>query len=475
MEKYIKLNLAILFSIAIATTSCSIDEIEPINKLTEDNVVTNVESAEAMLNAAYVPFREFRVSNFFAGQMLYGGEMDLSFSGFYGDDGFDINDVQSDNVLLADSYKLLYQSINNVNFLIEQLELGNANTDESTKNLLIAEAKTIRAFSHFLLLREFGEHFDTSSQYGIVLRLEPAKSNVKKPRNSVAEVYDAIISDLQAAIPNGPSGIPHYRMSAVFAEATLAKVYLYKGDNANAASTAMSVINNDDGYALMPGFSDVFLNNWNSEVLFSPFGDYETEQVSADWSFGRYQITPSQYFRALADKQDGVVGDGNVWNNSSGYDNRFIYAFDNRWGVGSAGSNGNGKIPFTYGDLGVNTIIYFRLAELYLIFAEAEVRRGGDLSAALDKLNDIRSRAGMPLKTLSDAATLLNDIREEKMLELFSETGESLYDLVRYHKLGDINASEVKGTLTSENKMILPLPRVAMSGNDQLVQNPGYN
>ncbi|MCK0131642.1 RagB/SusD family nutrient uptake outer membrane protein [Flavobacteriaceae bacterium F08102] len=97
---------------------------------------------------------------------------------------------------------------------------------------------------------------------------------------------------------------------------------------------------------------------------------------------------------------------------------------------------------------------------------------GGSMTDALDKLNDIRFRAGVPLKSFVDKATLLEDIRLEKSLELYCETGENWFDLVRYDQLGDIDASFVKPTITSDNKLIFPIPNNALLGNTLLIQNP---
>jgi len=473
MNKFININVFAILLIVITISSCNIDDIEPINKLTEDNVVTNVSSAKALLNAAYIPFREFSTSNFLAGHMLSSGEQDSGFNGFYGDDGFWENNVEDINPIMGPIYSDFYTAINNVNFLIDQLEQGNAeDATEEEKNALLAEAKTIRAFAHFGLLGRWGQYYDLSSEYGIVLKLEPARENQNISRNTVQECYDSIIADLQFGISNGVTSVPHYRFSAVTAKAILSKVYLYTGDFTNAANTALETINNGDGYALETNYGDNFTSSWGQEILFAPYGnDNNGESVYAGYSFGPYQITPSSYFRVLADESDGIPGDGDGAYNSFGYDNRFMFAYD----AFAAGPNGNGKYPHQFYAASVNTIVYMRLSEIYLIYAEAEARRsGGDLDEALVKLNDIRNRAGMPVKVLSDQATLLQDIREEKMLELFCETGETMNDLVRYHILGDLEASTIKPTLTSVDKMIIPIPRAARAGNMELSQNPGY-
>lgn len=118
---------------------------------------------------------------------------------------------------------------------------------------------------------------------------------------------------------------------------------------------------------------------------------------------------------------------------------------------------------------------YIRLGEIYLIHAEAEARKaGGNLNEAMTSLNAIRERAGVEVYEVTDKTTFLAQVREEKLLELFFENGETWFDLIRYHKLGDISAFAEKSSLTSETQFILPMPLNVLSANNLLIQNPGY-
>ena len=134
------------------------------------------------------------------------------------------------------------------------------------------------------------------------------------------------------------------------------------------------------------------------------------------------------------------------------------------------------KYPFANrSDSRNNTMYHLRLGEIYLIHAEAEARRpGGDLDAALESLNAIRLRAGVDEKTVSDAATLLEDVRQEKLLELFFENGESWFDMVRYDVLGNLDIATVKPTIVSDKQLVLPIPLQVIIGNTNVKQNPGY-
>ena len=63
-------------------------------------------------------------------------------------------------------------------------------------------------------------------------------------------------------------------------------------------------------------------------------------------------------------------------------------------------------------------------------------------------------------------------IRQHKWLELVGEAYEEWFDLVRYHKEGDLDIKDIKPTVTSDAKLIFPIPQQALAGNNALEQNP---
>ncbi|MEO5788915.1 MAG: RagB/SusD family nutrient uptake outer membrane protein [Gelidibacter sp.] len=473
MKTYSTLLKSILcLSIIVLATSCSIDDIKPINQLTEENAVRDAASAQSVLNGVYDLGREFDVSNFPLYLAAYGNEGRIVGNGLSGYQGFNTNEVPVQNIYLTNLYNGLYKIINLSNFLIQELEAGKAiDISDSRKAEMISEAKFQRAFTYFNLLRYFGQFYDINSPYGVVVRTEFANEIVAQPRNSVKEVYAQIQSDLQYASENGPVYVDHYYSGSLAAKALLAKVELYLGNFDTAATLAEEVINNGEGYALEANYGSIFMNSFNSsEVIFAPFSGKGAEGGSQMGLINR--TTFSESLRSLADAQVGTSNDGDLFEEGSGYDPRFSYAYSDD----TQGVNTQGKYPFGTTSGGQNNTIYhLRLGEFYLIHAEAEARRvGGDLEAALESLNTIRLRAGVAEKTLSNKTTLLEDIRQEKLLELFFENGEPWFDVVRYDILGNLSASTIKSTLTSKDKFILPMTSQVRIGNTNIVQNPGY-
>lgn len=467
MKKYIR--KALLFSLlGLGTLSCSIDDIEPINQLTDLNVVRDETSARQVLNGVYSQWRQFNLGYFPILKAAQGNEGVLT-GRLSGDLGYNINEVPVENPVLGTIYNSYYAIINQANFLIEQLEAGKAEgASEERVAEMISEARFNRALAYFELLRNFGEFYDLNSEYGVVIRTSFANVLEAEERSSVQEVYDQIFADLEYAIANGPVNVAHHFAGSLAAKALLAKVKLYAGAYPEAAALAGEVINNSEGYALEEQYSDIFLNQTASkEVIFAPFAGTGSEGGVAMYQVNRTSYSPQ--LELAADEQ--VETPGSLAGIGEGYDPRFLFAY----AEAGLGNNLNGKYPYENSvNNRNNTNFHLRMGEMYLIFAEAEIRSNGDTDAALTALNTIRERAGVAPLELTDPQEILLEIREEKLLELFFENGEGWYDLVRYHVLGDINAFAIKETLHDEGQFVLPIPLNALTGNNQLKQNPYY-
>ncbi|SHJ79572.1 Starch-binding associating with outer membrane [Arenibacter nanhaiticus] len=458
-------------TLVLGMGSCSIDDIKPNNQLTQENTIRDEASAQQVLNGVYDLGREFDLAFFPLHLAAYGNEGMIT-GGLSGGQGFNTNEVPVENRYLTNVYNGHYKIINAANFLIQEVEAGMAvGISEESKMSILSQAKFQRAFSYFNLLRYFGQFYDLDSSYGVVVRTEFSSELNAQPRSSVQEVYNLIIEDLEFGAANGPMFVEHFYTGSLASKALLAKVKLYVGDYAGSAVLANEVINNGEGYALEFQYGDIFNNSfYSSEVIFAPFSGPGSEGGSKMDQINR--TTFSETLRSLADAQVGLANDGDLTGTGAAYDPRFSFAYSDA----TKGVNAQGKYPFgsTVGSQN-NTLYHLRLAEVYLIHAEAEARRqGGDLDAALASLNALRDRAGVTPIVLADKASLLEDIRQEKLLELFFENGESWFDVVRYDVLGDLTASSVKATLTSGNKFVLPIPSQVLIGNKAVNQNPGY-
>lgn len=456
-----------LIAISLAFTSCDIvnplDDLEPKYQLVEENTYTDAGKVEAAMNGIYAGWR-------MTGTWYHPGNI-MALSGnykyIYGND-YDTNNVQPDERNNKSAYSSYYQMIQRSSFLIDNLkgekEIASLNDDRRLE--IEGEARLSRAMCHFALLEQYGQFYDMNSKFGIVTRSAASREMETPARNTVNEVYDVIIEDLDFAIANAPASSVHYKFSQTVAKAWKAKVLLYMGEYANAATMALDVMA-DSNYALEATYPDIFSKGYNSqEVLFSPLMKAWTEHTSV--LVGNYYIVGN--IKTIADNEATGAGDDVT---GVGYDSR--YAFTHIEGV-SMGKP-NQKYAFRPSGTGdqANSLYNMRMAEVYLIYAEAKARSASGVDAeALAKLNAIRMRAGMSVKSPATKAELLEAIRIEKALELHNEMGQPWFDMVRYHKLGDINIFSIKSTITTDDQLILPIPKSALAGNNVLDQNPGY-
>jgi hypothetical protein len=116
--------------------------------------------------------------------------------------------------------------------------------------------------------------------------------------------------------------------------------------------------------------------------------------------------------------------------------------------------------------------MYLRLAELYLIRAEARVHQN-KLSEAVADLNVIRSRAGLSNTPAGTFDEILSAIYKERRIEFFTESGHRFFDLKRTMTIDSVMKA-IK-PLWSSNAALFPIPQSEILLNPNLSQNPGYN
>lgn len=124
----------------------------------------------------------------------------------------------------------------------------------------------------------------------------------------------------------------------------------------------------------------------------------------------------------------------------------------------------------------------FRLPEMHLIYAEAVLRgaTGGDMTAALEYINDIRERAyGNTSGNITQSDLTLDFVLDERARELYWE-GHRRTDLIRYDRLTTgtylwpWKGGVQNGTAREDKYNLFPVPVVNLNSNPNLTQNPGY-
>ena len=443
----------------LLNTSCDVvdvTDVDPVYQVSEDKVITNVDQAQTVLYGTYGILNGDLVYTVYAPALtsVMGLTMQPGVWGGSSISAFSNNDVSSDNFYLEFIYTKMYFLLNNANHVISKTE--KLTTNDPRKNEIIAEAKTLRALTNFYLLRLWGEFFDENSQYGIVLKDQPISDATIQGRATVAESYSLILEDLDYAIANAPDFYNTFYTSNLFAKALKSKVLLYKKEYSSAAQLALEVINSSER-TLEDTFDDIFIKKIidTKEVLFqTPFDNLNDRNNKAFMNRSFFGI--SDYY--IAFMEDDARRDAAIAYSSGGSPRN--NKFNN--------STYNG-VPLT-----ADTEYFLRLDEVYLIYAEAVLRGNDDLDASLDALNVIRGRSNNLLIDTTDKAELLAYIRREKIFELGAESGEDWFDLVRYHKEGDIDINDYKN-LSSDSKLVLPLPVQTIQLSEGLIeQNPDY-
>ena len=140
---------------------------------------------------------------------------------------------------------------------------------------------------------------------------------------------------------------------------------------------------------------------------------------------------------------------------------------------GNAGSDPTGDFPDT-------DFPMFRLADAYLMYAEAVVRGGGGSeSTAVDYINELRERAfNNDSNNISTSDLTLNFLLEERARELYWEAHRRT-DLIRFGQFSDggvwpFKGGVPQGTTTESFRDLMPIPASDLGVNTNLTQNPGY-
>lgn len=488
--KYIFINSFLLLSLFSCELAEDLDSYEPLNALDANKAIVNESTSELALTGVYAGFHQQHggsgIPEIYLIPSLMSGTLVNTFlfnnnevQGFVNNNPITVNTSQN-----LGAYTRMYDIINRANWLIEKVTLL---TDDKfptpgRRLQIIAEGKLLRATANFYLLRLWGEFYDINSIYGISIRNEPSRSGEALPRSTVSQSYDAIIEDLDYAITNAPELRAKYYTNKTYAKGLKAKVLLYKGEYAEAALLAKDVIENSSAdFTLTSTYGEIFLDHStpdlfdSSEVIFGTKGD-PIAGVGIGNVIGTIEAVTTSYISSALNSTK--IGNQEITHDGTRVSSTIQSGF---FGFDSLKSNFNFFPP----DNKYEMVYHLRMAEIYLIYAEANARATSNVnSESLNALNTIRARAGATstgadgFETYPSTITLtefLEAVRIEKRIELGIENGEDWFDLVRYHFVDGFDVSTVKENATDSNKFILPIDYVTIeAGKNVVIQNPNY-
>lgn len=410
----------------------------------------------------------------------------------------------SNSYMVVNAYNRAFGGITLCNKIFSMI---NDNPSITNKEQTLAEIRGVRAFWYYMLL----------DYYGNVPIVTDFKDKTLPQTKSRAEVYSFVLSELNAIkdiVRIDVSSSSYGKMTKGVVNTLLAKMYLnamvwnpaggYKWQECISACNEVMGLN----YLIEPNFKQSFMvkNQDSREIIFpiifsrsdggnniidqtlhylDPIAlgikigawngicampDYVKDYDSADkrigWSFligemknpvtGEVLITAHGrplIHTVAVDMKYSIDADG--WGQTEQEDGARCF----KWEIES-GLNGNSE----------NDFAIFRLADVYLMKAEALVRSIGENVEATRLVNIIRQRAfDSPAKLKTSVS--LNDIYMERRFELAWE-GYARQDMIRFGTF----LSEIPGWkgISPEKCLLFPIPRTALDANKNLTQNPGY-
>jgi starch-binding outer membrane protein, SusD/RagB family len=490
MKKW-KIALSISAASALILVGCEkFLDVQPRYVQDAENYFNQPSDYEMALTAAYdllqTSYLTQWIGEIASDNAIAGGESVTDTEGLHQIENMMHNAVNNE---LRSVFRWNYAGIARVNYLMEFKD----KIDFVGKEQIIGQARFLRAYYYFELVKYFGE-------VPLVIDQRLGADQVTKlDRSPTAEVYAQIEADLQYASATLPWSNPEKgRVDKGAALALLGKVHLYQNDFSVAAVILDSVID-FGGYALVEDYDALWLdaNENNSETVFDI--EYSGLEGGSYGCFVCLEGNAAAGFNGIRQYEGPLYGDGNSYNLPTAdlyqaFDisdirrditildlDAFIASQPNpssiSYAQGGGGHTGyyNNKYIKRQGEIGLpdndltSPLNYkvIRYADVLLMAAEA-LAHTGQGGKALGFLNEVRARVNMPAMTSSGNA-LMEDIYMERRLELSGE-GLRFWDLVRTGKAPSTISNFVSG---KHERFPLPQVEIDLAGGTWN-QNPGY-
>lgn len=493
-------------AIVLIASSCSLD-LEPVSDFSELNVggTTNTGTTVKFLTKAEMKTQYDNMYNQLATSRLESWVLDyLIYSDTHADNSYrgatDLELTQLEQQRQDGNNKNINRDWDNYFGIVAGANSVICNVDSVPDVALTAaerkqwkaEALVLRSMIYFDLVRLWGD-------VPLILIEPPAitAANIEEvyplyypKKNTIAEVYEQIIKDLNTALE--PGGVPaidntnKFRFSKTVANALLAKIYAEKPvrDYAKVVQYCTEV---EKDVTLVSAYGDLFdmnaaktdVKNRNTsesifEITFSGGGNWMTWMCGLDLSSATSTYDWAKWFTPTRDLTAAFVKAGDIerraqtiinadviWSNhypSKGYP--FMYKYRSKF----------------------HSVIKIRLADILLLKAEALVEQG-NLTEAASLVNRVRTRAkliDLDAATVASKPLMQDAVLNERRLELAFE-GQRWFDLVRTEKVFSVmNALNSKDigrlpmNVVTEEKTLMPIPQPQIDKNPSMNQNSGY-
>lgn len=416
------------------------------------------------------------------------------------------------NTYVEEAWASDFNGIFKANTVLDQLTKNNTNVGSAAlATRLTAEARYLRAFFYFDLIRYFGK-------LPIIDHPVIASEASTIPRSAVADVYAFIIADLQFAVANLPANFtgtfPQYtaadlgRVSKYAAAATLAQVYMARSSSnygiegpgmaLNEWGTALPLLQDiitNGGFAFNASYANIFSYtnqspSTNKEAVFDVM--YMSGQSPVLGATYTWDLAPQSYFNSFGNPNANgsleiIPVSNNLMSSYETGDTRKAFTVHT---TGYTYLNSTESRPFYKKWLDTTKMpaasrfdwaenfIAIRYTDILMLKAECILHGAPGTQADVDAIvNQVRTRAGLPVKLNITLAQLFDERRRE-----FAGEGSRWFDLQRSGNLLTImNAWKAlddagnKINAVTANYVIYPVPQTQLDAVPGLYgQNPGY-
>lgn len=475
-----QIKIIILLLIGTAIVSCGDDFLSPapISAITADNYYKNDAEIESGIINMYDGIQGINSTDY---SENHGIQLEFELTEMRSDNTktkngegeasqFEYFAVQPTNGIVSNYYLSYYNIIYRANTVLDNL--GNAS--DANRAAYEAEAKFIRGYAYFNLVRLFG------AVPLITQVINPLDTDPQFTRVAVDQVYELIVSDLNTAV-DGLGTNNYGQGSKAAAQALLAKVYLTLGEYSLAKELCLGVMG--AGYKLEENFVDVFYKEGNEEIIWAIIyeGDNSTDSQNfgAEWQNAVGRSSGLNYVTAEAAAFLDEFG---------GNRTKYSYRTDPTQAIYNGLPNNQVAKYLPNGDeslgieptssnfaLGGNDWIILRYADVLLMYVEASIgnTEGTSDIVALKAYNDVRNRAG-----LDNAVPPITkaELLAERRAELAFEN-QRWFDLLRLDPSNNIlrDFAAANGNTFTTNGLLLPIPQREVNlSQGKLTQNPGY-
>lgn len=382
-----------------------------------------------------------------------------------------------------DMWRTFYRGIADACNLIDQVSEASG-VSEGVRNQIVAEGKMYRAFYYYYLITQWGD-------VPFIDKYDIANAISGLPRTAVTEIRKKMILDLEEAanfLPEKSEDSYKGRPTRWAAKMLLCKYYLWEKEWSKVSALCEEIITQSP-HQLLADYADL----WGLE------NEYNNEFI---WEFDYVQhINKSDRTTQMCPRGvDEKSTDSELQKAFTGYGlltatDEFIESFDpkDKRRIWYRWLDGDPRVDFKFnyvakfldkpqdmirGNSGIN-VLFYRLADTYLMQAEAENElNNGPTPKAYERINCIRTRAGLSPLSNRNKEEFFQDIMNERKWELAFEYHRKT-DLCRWNKLVEVVKIMTKtnpegAKLIQQYHQLYPIPSKELMKNPNLTQNPGY-